>query len=82
MLLRSWNANHVRRVVPGWFGCEIGNVFYKRIVCGLMTLPRAKAGVEEILGQVVMLDVEPALTLRALELADELNRPVSSMPIT
>lgn len=30
-LLQDWDIRQVRRVVPGWFACEIGNVFYKRL---------------------------------------------------
>ena len=76
-LLRDWDAAQVRRVVPSWFACEVGNVFYKRVVRGLMTVGQAQHSVDVILGQVVMLDVEPMLTKRAIELADRFYRPAS-----
>jgi predicted nucleic acid-binding protein len=76
-LLRDWDAAQTRRSVPGWFACEVGNVFYKRVIRGRMTVTQAKAGVDVVLGQVTMLDVEPAMPKRALEFADTLGRPTT-----
>lgn len=77
-LLRDWDARQVRRVAPGWFACEMGNVVYKRILRGQMTVAGAQAAVDAVLGQVALLDVDPApATKRALEIADEFDRPAA-----
>lgn len=42
-----------------------------------MTVNQAKVGVDVVLEQVILLDVEPAMTKRAIEFADTFNRPAS-----
>ena len=75
-LLRDWQARAVRRVVPSWFACEVANVLYRRIPDEL-TIREAQIGVRSILDEVVVLDFEPALATRALELALSYRQPAS-----
>jgi len=77
VLLQDWESRQVRRAAPGWFAREIGNVFYNRVVRGLMTVNQAKVGVDVVLEHVILLDGAPAMTKRAIEFADEFNRPAS-----
>ncbi len=67
-LLRDWQERAIRRVVPSWFACEVANVLYRRIGQEL-TLREAQVGHRVIMDQVVVLDFEPALATRAMELA-------------
>jgi predicted nucleic acid-binding protein len=76
-LLLDWDARRVRRVAPGWFACEVGNALYKRYLRGELTLKRAQTVVDSVLSRVVLIDVEPVTTIRALELADQFGRPTA-----
>jgi predicted nucleic acid-binding protein len=76
-LLREWEEAHVRRIAPSWFACEVGNVVYRRLIRGQMTLGRARIAVDLVLGQVVTVDVEPAITQRAIEFADRYGHGAS-----
>lgn len=76
-LLREWEAARVRRVAPSWFACEVGNVLHRRLIRGQITLGRARIAVDLVLGQVVTVDVEPAITQRAIEFADRFDHGAS-----
>lgn len=75
-LLGEREATAGRRVAPSRFACEVGNVLYRRIVRGRIGLGRARIAVDPILGQVVTVDVEPAITRRASEFADRFGHGV------
>ena len=76
MLLR-WHERGICRTGPSWFVCELGNNVCPRLLRGRTTPAGATASVDAVLARVVLLDVEPVLTKRALELADEAGRPAS-----
>ena len=77
LLLLQWQRDGVRRVVPSWFACEVANALYKRVLRREIVLERAKASLVGLLSDVVVLDVEPALSTRALELAAAFGRSTS-----
>jgi len=76
-LLQNWQTRSIRRVVPSWFACEIGNVLYKRMLKRTLTLVQAQGNLEAILSEVVVLDFEPKTAKRGLELAQTFGRSAS-----
>lgn len=68
-LLRRWQADGIDRIVPSWFGCEVANVLYQEIRANRLELARAQAGILTLLNEMLVLDVEPFIATRAIELA-------------
>jgi predicted nucleic acid-binding protein len=72
-LLAEWEQHDTHRLVPSWFACEVGNVLVQRVRGGKLTIPQAQLAVRGLLAEVETRDSEPAVTVRALEIADELG---------
>ena len=76
-LLRLWARQRLRALAPGLFACEIANALYQRVRRGQLTHDEALQSLRALIGQVVLIDAEPALTARALTLATLLQRPTT-----
>lgn len=76
-LLAEWEAGAILRIVPSWFGCEITNVLYQRVRRGDLTILQAQTAVRGIMAEVLVRDYEPAIAVRALELAQLLSQPAT-----
>jgi predicted nucleic acid-binding protein len=76
-LLAEWEEQAVLRLVPSWFGCEIANVLYQRVRRGELTMAEAQLAVRGIMAEAVVRDYEPAIAVRALELAEILGQPAT-----
>ncbi len=73
-LLAQWEQRSVKRIAPSWFSCEVANVFYKRLLRGDLSLADAQLGIQSIHLAITLRDAEPAISIRALELAVALGR--------
>lgn len=72
-LLAEWEQQQVIRLVPSLFLSEINTPFLKARRQGLMTAPEAARAISDILAAVTVLPDDPALALRAFEIADTLT---------
>jgi predicted nucleic acid-binding protein len=72
-----WQTRGVRRIVPSWFGCEVSNVLYKRVLKGALTIPDAQIAVDALLRDVTVHDIEPDVSKRGLAIAYQLGNPAS-----
>ena len=69
LLRDEWKTQQIVPIVPSWFACEIANVLFQRMRDKTITLAGAQQAIQTILGAVVVRDSDPAVALRALELA-------------
>ncbi|HEY7033167.1 MAG TPA: type II toxin-antitoxin system VapC family toxin [Thermomicrobiales bacterium] len=72
--LRDWVSQGVERLVPSWFMCELANVVYQRVRQRIQPLQDAQANFRDIVRFVRILDAEPGVSLRALQLAHDLGQ--------
>jgi predicted nucleic acid-binding protein len=68
-LIATWNADGVDVIAPGWFACEIANVLFQRMRRGDLNLSDAQLALGAIVAKVRSRDVEPAVAMRAMEIA-------------
>jgi predicted nucleic acid-binding protein len=68
-LLAQWTADGTRIVAPSWFACEVGNVLYRAVVRGDLTLTDAQAAVSAALAPMELLPEDPADTVYAMVIA-------------
>jgi predicted nucleic acid-binding protein len=82
VLFAEWAGKQMRLLVPALFAYEATNVIYQYVRKGKMTIDRAK----EALAEVSLLvgssfhSPDPALSLRAMELAHEFGLPATYDP--
>lgn len=76
-LLTTWSEAGVRRVAPGWFACEVANAIFQRVRSGQLALPQAQWSLRYVLSLVRMQDIEPTVSIRAVELAWQLGQRAS-----
>lgn len=76
-LLRTWAAGQTHPIAPSWFACEVANVLYQRVRRGQLSIPDAQTALGTVLGGMTVRDHEPAVALRALEMADMLGQPAT-----
>jgi predicted nucleic acid-binding protein len=72
-LIAGWAADGVDVIVPSWFACELANVLFQRMRRGNLTLADAQLAFGAIVAKVIVREPEPAVALRALEVADGLG---------
>jgi predicted nucleic acid-binding protein len=68
-LLRGWLSQGVRILAPALLPIEIANALYKRVRRGELTHDDARKDMTSFLGITLTFASEPALSMRALELA-------------
>lgn len=74
-LRNRWDREQTTIVVPSWFACEVANVLYQKVRSSDHTLATAQLSVVTLLKAVTVHDYEPALAVRALDLARALGEP-------
>lgn len=76
-LLAMWNNEEIVMLAPILLVYEVANILYQNVRKGKITLRRAKEALEEILLIGLELDFsqDPALAMRAMELAAQYNLP-------
>jgi predicted nucleic acid-binding protein len=70
-LIAGWVADGVDVIVPSWFACELTNVLFQRMRRGDLTLSDAQLAFGAIFAKVNVREPEPAVALRALEVAND-----------
>lgn len=76
-LLDLWTMGNIARTVPSWFGCEVTNVLLKNVLRRSIGVPEARDALSTVLNETISWDEEPALSIRALDLAVTLAQPAS-----
>ena len=71
---RSWASQGVRTTAPYLMPVEVANALHRRVVQGELALEDAGRLLETLLASGIDLQESPALHVRALELARELNQ--------
>lgn len=75
--LRHWDQHNTRILVPGWFACELGNAIHQRVRGGVTSPQQAAQAIRFVLQTVTLLDPDPQVTVRAVEIAVLLNQRAS-----
>lgn len=78
-LLNEWTAAAMTLIVPALFMYEVTNILYRNTVRTARTLEEAKQLLGELLNQGLILDMphDAALSLRAMELAQQFRLPAT-----
>lgn len=77
VLLTNWIDVRVVRLVPAWFACETTNVLLKHLRRGTLDRSRGGTALRTLLGLTTPRDVEPLVSVRALDIAISLAQPAS-----
>lgn len=76
-LLEGWLRGGAKPRVPSWFACEIANVLYQHVREEKIGLEDARRGLRDVMAAVTVLDFDPDVAERALELAQRFRQPAS-----
>ena len=74
-LLGRWGQQGLQVVVPSWFTCELANALHRQVWQGTTTSARATVLLRFIFYWVKVLEPQPTLAVRAMEIADQLGQP-------
>ncbi|MBI2760945.1 MAG: type II toxin-antitoxin system VapC family toxin [Chloroflexi bacterium] len=75
--LRSWASTNTVVLGPSWLACETTNVLYQQVRSGTLTRAGVQAAISALLAVVTLRDAEPAVSLRAVEIADQTGQKAS-----
>src|ERR1700730_17917754 len=73
-LLIEWERHGIDRIVPCWFACEVASALYPRVRRGELTIAEAGRALAGVFEAVMPQTDLPAVSLRALALAELLNQ--------
>ncbi len=74
-LLEEWTTRPNTLIAPSWFSCEIANALHRRVHRGLLPFSAARLAFRDVLSKILLVDPDPNLAERAMELASLLGRP-------
>jgi predicted nucleic acid-binding protein len=69
-----WQHTDTQPVVPSWFACEAANALHQQVYRGYKTVRAVQTALRVLLRSVEVRDYDPALSLRAIEIASQVGQ--------